>query len=78
VKKVCDEAKQHDFIAVCIPPAFVQEAKAYLAGTNVQIATVIGFPFGNTTTQVKVYETAEAIQNGADEIDMVINIGWLK
>jgi deoxyribose-phosphate aldolase len=56
----------------------VKEAKQFLRNTQVKIATVIGFPFGNTTTEVKVFETAQAIANGADEIDMVINIGWLK
>lgn len=56
----------------------MKEARDYLKGSNVQIATVIGFPFGNTTTEVKVYETRQAVDNGADEIDMVINIGWLK
>jgi deoxyribose-phosphate aldolase len=56
----------------------VKEAKEFLKRTNVKIATVIGFPFGNTTTEVKVFETKQAVENGADEIDMVINIGWLK
>ena len=78
VKKVCNEAFAHDFPAVCIPPSFVKEAKNYRRGSKVKIATVIGFPFGNTTTEVKVFETKQAIENGADEIDMVINIGWLK
>jgi deoxyribose-phosphate aldolase len=78
VKQVCLEALQYNFIAVCIPPCFVKEAKDFLKGSDVQIATVIGFPFGNTTTEVKVFETKQAIENGADEIDMVINIGWLK
>lgn len=78
VKKVCNEAWGNGFPAVCIPPAFVKEAKAYLNGSKVKIATVIGFPFGNTTTEVKVFETRQAIENGADEIDMVINVGWLK
>jgi deoxyribose-phosphate aldolase len=78
VKKVCNEAKQYHFPAVCIPPSFIKQAKEYLKGTPVKIATVVGFPFGNTTTEVKVYETLQAIENGADEIDMVINIGWLK
>ena len=63
---------------MCIPPCFVKEAKEFLKKTNVKIATVIGFPFGNTTTEVKVFETKQAVDNGADEIDMVINIGWLK
>jgi len=75
---VCLEALQYNFIAVCIPPCFVKEAKEFLKGSDVQIATVIGFPFGNTTTEVKVFETKQSIENGADEIDMVINIGWLK
>lgn len=78
VQKVCDEAKQNHFPAVCIPPCFVKEAHAYLLNSNVKIATVVGFPFGNTTTEVKVFETKQAIENGAEEIDMVINIGWLK
>ena len=78
VRKICNEAMGNDFPAVCIPPCFVKEAKSYLTGSKVKIATVIGFPFGNTTTEVKVFETTQAIENGADEIDMVINIGWLK
>lgn len=78
VRKVCNEALGHDFAAVCIPPSFVAQAKQYLGGSKVKIATVIGFPFGNTTTEVKVFETRQAIENGAHEIDMVINIGWLK
>jgi deoxyribose-phosphate aldolase len=78
VKKICNEAFAFDFVAVCIPPAFVAQARDYLKGSKVKIATVIGFPFGNTTTEVKVFETRQAIENGAHEIDMVINIGWLK
>ena len=78
VRKVLVEAYSFDFPAVCIPPCFVKEAKVFLKHSSVKIATVIGFPFGNTTTEVKVFETRQAIQNGADEIDMVINIGWLK
>ena len=78
VQKVCTEAYAHDFAAVCIPPCFVKEAKEFLKHTQVKIATVIGFPFGISTTEVKVFETAQAIAEGADEIDMVINIGWLK
>ena len=78
MQKVCIEAAANDFPAVCIPPSFIKEAKEFLKLTNVKIATVVGFPFGNTTTEVKVFETKQAIENGADEIDMVINIGWLK
>lgn len=75
---MCDEAKQYKFPAVCIPPCFVKQAREYLSGSHVKIATVVGFPFGNTTTEVKVFETKQAVDNGAVEIDMVINIGWLK
>ena len=57
VRKICNEAFAHDFAAVCIPPCFVADAKAYLKNSKVKIATVIGFPFGNTTTEVKVFET---------------------
>jgi deoxyribose-phosphate aldolase len=76
--KVCDEAKQYNFVAICIPACFVKEAKAYLKGSKAQIATVIGFPLGHMTTEAKVFEAAQAIKDGADEVDMVINIGHLK
>lgn len=78
VKKTCDEAKQHKFAAVCIPACFVKEAKSYLEKSDVKVATVVGFPFGYTSTNAKVAETASAIKDGVDEIDMVINIGYLK
>ena len=63
--------------SVCIPPSFVKQAAEYLKG-RVPVCTVIGFPNGYNTTAVKVYETAEAVENGADEIDMVVNLGWVK
>ena len=63
--------------SVCIPPSFVKEAKEYV-GENLKICTVIGFPNGYNTTAVKCFETEDAVENGADEIDMVINIGWVK
>jgi len=78
VKKVCQEAKDHKFAAVCIPPSYVSLAAKELKGTKVQVATVIGFPNGYSTTKTKVFETAEAVISGAHEIDMVINVGWLK
>ena len=77
IKEICDDAKKYNTASVCIPPCFVKKAKDYV-GDSVKICTVIGFPNGNTTTETKVFETKDAISNGADEIDMVINIGMLK
>lgn len=75
---LCAEAVKYGFAAVCINPSFVPLARARLRGSGVKICTVVGFPLGATTTAVKEFETAEAVTNGADEIDMVINIGALK
>lgn len=77
IKKLCDDGIKHGTASVCIPPSFVKEAKDYVQG-KLPICTVIGFPNGYTTTKTKIYETQDAIENGADEIDMVINIGDLK
>ncbi len=77
IRKICDEGMQYATASVCIPPSFVKQAKEYV-GDKLAICTVIGFPNGYNTTAVKVFETADAIQNGADEIDMVINIGKLR
>ena len=77
IKKICDEGMQYKTASVCIPPSFVAQAKAYV-GEKLPICTVIGFPNGYNTTAVKVFETKDAIANGADEIDMVINIGMLR
>ena len=77
IKKLCDDAIKCSTASVCIPPNFVKEAKEYVQN-KIKICTVIGFPNGYNTTNIKVAETKEAIQNGADEIDMVINIGKLK
>lgn len=74
---VCDDAIKYKTASVCIPPCFVKSAKEYVKD-KVAICTVIGFPNGYNTTEVKCFETAEAVSNGADEIDMVINIGMLK
>lgn len=78
VRRICDEAKTYGFFSVCINPYWVTYAKELLKGTDVKVCTVIGFPLGANTTAVKEYETADALKNGADEIDMVINIGALK
>lgn len=78
IEKLCGEAAEYDFKSVCVNPYYVKYAKELLKGSNVLVCTVIGFPLGQNTTEVKVMETKDAIQNGADEIDMVINIGALK
>ena len=77
VKEVCDDGMKFDCASACIPAAYVKQANDYV-GTNLKICTVIGFPNGYSTTEVKVFETEDAIRNGADEIDMVVNIGWIK
>ncbi len=77
IKKICDEGIRYATASVCIPPSFVKQAKEYV-GNKLAICTVIGFPNGYNTTAVKVFETKDALQNGADEIDMVINIGMLR
>ena len=77
MKKICDEGMLYHTASVCIPPSYVKQAKEYV-GDKLAICTVIGFPNGYNTTPVKVFETKDAIANGADEIDMVINIGKLR
>lgn len=78
IKKLCQEVKTHDFFSVCVQPTWISLCKEELAGSGVKIATVIGFPLGANTTETKVFEAKDAIEKGADEIDMVINIGALK
>ena len=78
IKQLCQEAKAHDFFSVCVQPTWISLCKEELAGSGVKIATVIGFPLGANTTETKVFEAKDAIEKGADEIDMVINIGALK
>ncbi|GAX46525.1 deoxyribose-phosphate aldolase [Pseudolactococcus reticulitermitis] len=78
VQKIIDEAIQYDFMSVCINPTWVSFAAEKLAATDVKVCTVIGFPLGANTSAVKAFEAAEAIKNGADEVDMVINIGAAK
>jgi deoxyribose-phosphate aldolase len=77
IKDICDEAMEYGTASICIPPSYVKQAKEYV-GDRMQVCTVIGFPNGYNTTAVKAFETSEAIKEGADEIDMVINIGWVK
>ena len=77
IKAICDDGLKYGTASVCIPPSYVKEAAEYL-GDRLAVCTVIGFPNGYNTTKVKCAETADAIENGADEIDMVINIGDLK
>lgn len=78
IKNICKDAIEYDFFGVCIPPYFVKTAKNELKDTNVKIVTVIGFPLGYSTTPSKVEEAKKAIDEGADEVDMVINIAALK
>lgn len=77
IRELCDDAIKYETASVCIPPSFVRQAKEYV-GEKMKICTVIGFPNGYNTTIVKKFETENAIENGADEIDMVINLGWVK
>lgn len=76
--ELCQEAMKYNFFSVCINPAWVQTASDILEDSDVKVCTVIGFPLGASTSEVKAFETMNAIQNGADEVDMVINIGALK
>lgn len=78
IEKLCQEATQYQFAAVCVPPFFIADAKNLVAGTLVKVATVIGFPMGYSSTVSKLHEIEEAIKAGADELDMVINIAAVK
>ena len=77
IKGICDDGLKYHTASVCIPPSYVKAAKDYV-GDALAVCTVIGFPNGYATTAVKCFETEDAVKNGADEIDMVINIGWVK
>ena len=77
IKEICDDAMTYETASVCIPPCYVKQANEYMGG-KIPVCTVIGFPNGNCTTATKVFETKDAVENGAKEIDMVINIGMLK
>lgn len=78
VEQLCHEAKEYGFASVCVNPTWVKLASKLLEGTEVKVCTVIGFPLGATTPETKAFETKNAIENGATEVDMVINIGALK
>ena len=77
IKAICDDGMKYKTASVCIPASFVKQAKEYV-GEKLAICTVIGFPNGYSTTKVKCLEALDAVENGADEVDMVINIGWAK
>lgn len=77
IRQICDDAMEYGTASVCIPPSYVRQAREYVQNRTA-ICTVIGFPNGYMTTKTKEFETRDALENGADEIDMVINIGWVK
>ena len=78
IKKLCGEAREYHFASVCINPVYVSLSSKLLRGSGVKVCTVIGFPLGANTTEVKLFEAEQAIDNGAEEVDMVVNIGHLK
>ncbi|MBQ7992184.1 MAG: deoxyribose-phosphate aldolase [Solobacterium sp.] len=78
IKMLCAEAAEYDFASVCVNPCWIETAREALKGTDVKVCTVIGFPLGAMTTAAKVFETKDAIEKGAEEIDMVIDVGMLK
>lgn len=77
IREICDDGKKYHCASVCIPASYVRQAADYV-GNELKICTVIGFPNGYSTTETKVFEAEDAIRNGADEIDMVVNVGWVK
>lgn len=76
--QLCKEAKEYDFASVCVNPCWIETARKELAGSDVNVCVVIGFPLGAMTSAAKVFEAKDAIERGADEVDMVLNVGWLK
>ena len=78
IEKLCREAKEYDFASVCVNPCWIDVAKKELAGSDVNVCVVIGFPRGAMTTEAKVFEASDAVKKGADEVDMVLNVGKLK
>ncbi|ACL69999.1 deoxyribose-phosphate aldolase [Halothermothrix orenii] len=78
IKKLCDEAREYEFASVCVNPIFVPLASKLLEDSSVKVTTVVGFPLGSTTTETKAFETRNVIKNGAQEIDMVMNLGAFK
>ena len=77
IQKLCDDAVKYQTASICIPPAYVKQAVEYLNG-RIPVCTVIGFPNGSNTTECKAFEVRDAVKNGAEELDMVVNIGWVK
>lgn len=77
IRQICNDGMRYETASVCIPPSYVEQAKNYV-GDRLKICTVIGFPNGYNTTAVKEFETKDALKKGADEIDMVINLGWVR
>ena len=77
IQKLCDDAVKYHTASICIPPAYVKQAAEYLNG-RLPVCTVIGFPNGSNTTESKAFEVRDAVKNGAEELDMVVNIGWVK
>ncbi len=77
IKRLCDDAVYYNTASICIPPAYIKQAFEYLDG-KLPVCTVIGFPHGYNTTATKVFEVKDAIANGAEEVDMVVNLGWVK
>ena len=78
IDKLCDEARKYEFYSVCVPPSWVEHAKKHLGGSKVKVVTVISFPHGNDLSQSKALASQEAKKAGADEVDMVMNLGWAK
>lgn len=78
IETLCKEAVEYDFYSVCVNSAYVANAKKFLEGTTVKVCSVVGFPLGAMQSKAKLFETEQALADGADEIDMVINVGWLK
>lgn len=78
IEQLCKEAAEYKFMSVCVNPTWVAYASELLQDSDVRVCTVVGFPLGATTSEVKAFEAQNAVENGADEVDMVINIGWVK
>jgi deoxyribose-phosphate aldolase len=78
IKELCSQAKKYDFFSVCVNSCYVKDAKEFLKGSEVKVCSVVGFPLGAMSTKAKAYEAKCAIEDGASEIDMVINVGWVK
>ena len=78
IKTLCEEAKEYDFCSVCVNSSYVKIAKDLLTNSSVKVCSVVGFPLGAMSSKTKDFEALVAIEDGAEEIDMVINVGWLK